>query len=358
MTQQPPPFALPVLPAAVVEPEHFYENTVWRLVSQLIWAGFMVLILLGVWVYGAVAIGSFGKVFALPEDLLRQAFPLVLLVPPMVMIVAAGGLDLSVGAVAALSSTMIALMLSKGGHPGLAVAVALLVAVGIGLVNGALVGLLRVPGALVTLAMVILLRGVAMVLCEGRTIYAGIEGPTFLESMSRSMWVWWLIVLYVAGCAVLVQLTPFGRRPRPRRAVRESWALRAAFVGPPYVLSSLMAGLVGAYYVGWMRAGGPIIGLDVHIGVLFAVALGGMCLWGRCGSVLGGVFAVAVVVFLQRIFAMAGHSSYAQRILVGAGILIGALNSQLYYGLIDLVFVQRRRRARPLAVPPAPPPRA
>lgn len=337
-------------------PEHFYEDTKWRVLSQLIWVGFVLLVLLGVCVYGLLFAEGFSKVFDEPRFLLRQFFPLVLLVPPMVMIVAAGGVDLSVGSVAGLSSVIIAALVSKGAGIGSAVAAAMLISLMVGLINGTLVGLLRIHGALVTLGMMVLLRAVAFGVSDERTIFLATDEPGFIGSMWESLGAWGVIVVYLAGCVALAQLTPFGRRPSPRRALRESWLRRAAFVGPPYVLSSLMAGIVGAHYVGFFSAADPnmAIGLEMH--VLFAVALGGVCIRGRYGTVIGGLIAVCVLVLLRTVCMLAGHPPYTWRIVSGAGIVIGALLSQLYYALVELLFRLRGIRPGPAAIaPPLPP---
>src|SRR5207302_5348204 len=101
---------------------------------------------------------------------LVQALPMLLLVIPMMMIVAAGGLDLSVGSVAALSAVIQAEVEHDIG-PLLAIVVAVFVAAVIGIINGLMVSLARLHGALVTLAMMVLARGLATSVTGGRIVW-------------------------------------------------------------------------------------------------------------------------------------------------------------------------------------------
>lgn len=339
----------PLAPAAIGK-EHFSENTAWRVGSLLIWVAFVLLILVGSCVYGLMSVEV---LFSSPSviDMLAKALPLLLLVAPMVMIAAGGGLDLSVGATVALVSVIMAMMLNEGAGVGVSMAVAMLVALVIGVINACLIGLLRIHGALVTVAMAAALRGVSQLVTEGRMIAVTAEGELdFLAIAHESILAWIAVVVFLLLCVLLVQLTPFGRRRHPARQANEPLSRRFVFVGLPYVLSSLTAGVAGALWLGRIHAGTATLGIGLELRIIFAVVLGGLCLRGGFGSVVGSVLAVVALVVAETIMMLQNVHSSTIQLIIGGGFLLALLLSQLYYAVVAALY-------RPDAPLPAPIPR-
>jgi ribose transport system permease protein len=313
-------------------PVHFYENTAWRLGANLAWVG-LVLVLTVVIVIWTVSSQQFSMKF-----IATNLLTLGLMVPAMVMIVSAGGLDLSIGSVMALVGVLVA-MLMQDLPPVVAVVLGLGLALVIGLINGALVGLARIPGVLVTLAMFALARGFALMMSEGRPmpLEGNAQALDFLPVVG-----WILFVILGLGSVLLVQLTPFGRRPDPGRSEQaESWLPRALFVGVPYILSSLMAGFAGLLILQRLRIGMPTVGINMELNVILAVILGGTCLGGRFGTVIGGLLGAVFVAFLQYLLVATGASPYMQQIISGALLLVGGGLCYGYYALVGLVYRNR-----------------
>jgi ribose transport system permease protein len=324
---------------------HFTQSTGWRLAALAIWVGSALLAVAGL---AGVGFTLEPRVFSAPglRILLRSMLPLCLMVPAMVMIVAAGGIDLSIGAVAALAGVLAARELQSAGF-GQALAVALLTASGIGLVNGVLVGIARVHGVVVTLGMMVVVRGVAHLVSEGQTLLIPLPGAAGLPATNLYFW-----GALAAACAigiVLVQLTPFGRRPLPPpTGRRESAAARAFYVGLPYVFSSVMAAVAGIVWLGRMRLGDPTAFVGYELDVILAVIVGGTCLGGRCGTVVGGLIGAAFVVLLGHVLGLRGLGHGAVRLFLGGALLGFALILQVYHWLVDRLY----RRSRRLAVGP------
>ena len=316
-------------------PIHFYENTAWRLVASLIWIGFVVVLTVIVIIW-AVSILQFDMKFIATNLLI-----IGLMVPAMVMIISAGGLDLSVGSVIALVGVVVATLMQEL-PPLVAVMLGLGLTLVIGLINGTLVGLARIPGVLVTLGMLALARGIAFVMSEGRPML--LEGNTqALDFLPVVGWI--LFVIVGLGSVLLVQLTPFGRRPDPCQSERtESWLSRALFVGGPYILSSLMAGLAGILLLQHLRIGMPTIGTNMEINVILAVIIGGTCLGGRFGTVIGGLLGAVFVAFLQYLLAAMNVSASMQQVISGVLLLIGGGLCYGYYALVSLVYRNRLKR--------------
>jgi ribose transport system permease protein len=343
MTLPPVQMQPPVLAPAGGPDERFYQSTGWRLAALAIWIGLacllVVIVLVAGWLTSPAAFGWAGV-----QVVLAQMLPLALMMPAMVMIVAAGGVDLSVGAVAALAGVLIALLVESSGlHYGLAVTVALLAAGGVGLVNGALVGAARVPGVIVTLGMMAAIRGLAYTVSQERVVYVS-RGA--MGGVPASTWAFWAIFAVVLlGGIALVQLTPFGRRPAPGADERrESAVARAFYVGCPYVLSSVMAALAGAAWVARMQVGEASLGMGYELEVLLAVTVGGTCLGGRFGTVLGGMVGVLFVGFLRHLLVVGGLSSGFMQLTMGSGLLVTAVMLRVYYWLVERMYRSSRAR--------------
>jgi ribose/xylose/arabinose/galactoside ABC-type transport system permease subunit len=310
-------------------PVHFYENTAWRLGASLIWIG-LVLVLTVVVIIWAVSSQQFNMKF-----IATNLLTIGLMVPAMVMIVSAGGLDLSVGSVIALVGVVVATLMQDL-PPVVAVVLGLGLALVIGLINGTLVGLARIPGVLVTLAMLALARGLAVVMSEGRPM--PLEGNAqALDFLPVAGWI--LFVIVGLGSVLLVQLTPFGRRPDPCQSEQaEAWLARALFVGVPYILSSLMAGFAGILLLQRLRASMPTVGTNMELNVILAVIIGGTCLGGRFGTVIGGLLGAVFVSFLQYLLVVVNASPYLQQLIIGALLLVGGGLCYGYYTLVGLVY--------------------
>ena len=331
-------------PGPLVEEAFFYENTAWRLLSVVIWVAFVFLVTVVFALWAGASIPHFWTA------LLRQGqlFPLLVLAPPMVLIVASGGLDLSVGALAALVSVVLAAMISRATGVVPAVAVGMLVALAVGLLNGLLAGLVRINGALVTLGMAFLLRGLAGLISE-ESVIAAVAAADGLESFNFPALKWGIAALSIVGCALLAHLTPIGRRPSPAGENRESWIARGVFVGSPYLVSSLMAGVAGTWYCSWLCAGDPEIATGLELRVVFAVLLGGTFMGGRFGTVIGAVLGVLLAVMIDLAVVSEGLSPAVQTLLIGGGIVVAALLGGLYYGLVGSMFRYWQRRKGKLA---------
>ncbi|MBN1993129.1 MAG: ABC transporter permease [Anaerolineae bacterium] len=315
------------------KPAHFYKNTAWRLVASLIWIG----VLFGLTAILAIIVVSAGN-FNL-KGLMPNLLMIGLMAPAMVMIVGAGGLDLSVGSVVALIGVIVALMMQDG-SPVMAIILGLGIALLIGLINGVLVGLARIPGVLITLAMLALARGLAFMLTEGYPVQLGRTDSSIFNFLPVLGWI--LFAVVGIGGILLVQLTPFGRRPAPGQPEQaESWLKRAIFVGGPYLLSSFMAGFAGILLLQRLRIGTPTVGLNLEINVILAVIIGGTCLGGRFGTVIGGLVGAAFVALWQYFLTVNGVNPYLQQFASGVLLLAGGILIFGYYALVGLVYRNR-----------------
>jgi len=335
-------------------PRFFYQDTRWRLGSLAIWGGVAFVILIALLV---VTAAQTGRPELIAKSLLPRALVIALMALPMALIFASGGIDLSAGATAGLVAVVVGSLFLRGVLPiALAVISGLLLAVLIGVVNGLLVSVAKIHGVIVTLGMMTLLQGIANIVADPRGVGAGREQLAQLAGLASSPVSWGVLILFTIVGALSLQLTPFGRRPRPGSdEKRESALARILFVGLPYVLSGAAAGLAGILLLGWFGNVMPGVGISFQTDAVLAVLIGGTPLGGGFGSAVGSVVGALVVAALDMILArlqIAGPAPLAMAITKGVLFVFVALLCQLYYHGAGWLF-KRRRATRAAEATPA-----
>ena len=264
---------------------------------------------------------------------LVQVTPVVIVALGMAVVVATGGIDLSVGAVMALSAATLAAMLDHG--PWIAIAVALGAGVLAGVFNGVLVGVVRVQPIVATLGLFIAGRGLALMIADGRL--TEIFDPT-IRSIGTKQLIGGLQtgVLVALGLAViigvLVRSTVFGKRVvaiggSPDAARTAGLPVRRSLIFV-YVLSGGLAAVAGVLASARSGASDPsFVGLLIELSAITAVVVGGTPLSGGEIRVSG---TVAGALLMQLIFAtLIRHDlSDADARMVQAVIIVAAVYIQ------------------------------
>ena len=268
---------------------------------------------LGALVVLVVANALFTPQFATASNfwnVLLQVSTTLLVACGMTMVIATGGVDLSVGSVMATAAAIAAVLLDRG----LAVAVpaALLGALAVGALNGALVARLGVQPIVVTLATLIAGRGLAQVISrDGQLI--PIDHAAFLQLGRGHLGpfpVQVIVALAVVGAALFIlRATPFGRyilaaggNPAAARlaGVPVSRALTAV-----YAMSALLAGLAGLVEAARLGASDAAkIGLNAELDAIAAVVVGGTALTGGRATILGTVVGALIMQVIATSFNM------------------------------------------------------
>jgi ribose transport system permease protein len=250
----------------------------------------------------------------------------------MTMIIISGGIDLSVGAVIALTGVVAALVLVSGAPAILAVAAAVLVGGLVGLTNGALITRLRVVPFIVTLGMLGIARGVAKWLAGEQTVN---PPPTWVNDLlvtfPRPSWllvapgVWVALALSILVAAIL-RGTVFGRRLFALGS--NEAAARACGIDTDrlklwiYGCAGLFFGLAGVMQMSRLRQGDPTVAVGTELDVIAAVVIGGGSLNGGEGSVLGSMIGALIMAFLRNGCQQMGWPNYVQEIIIGSIIVL------------------------------------
>ena len=251
----------------------------------------------------------------------------------MTMVIVAGGIDLSVGSIIALSTVVIALLLRQDVPPLAAAAGGVAAAAVCGLVNGVLVTGLRVVPFIVTLGTMLVVRGAAKGLADERRIEAPV---TWLNDLLRSsggggMFLpagIWLLVALAVLIATVLGYTRFGRHlfaigsnERMARLCGVAIERQKIIV---YILGATFAGLAGLLQFAKLSVGDPTVAIGLELDVIAAVIIGGGSLLGGRGTVAGTVMGAAIMTIISIGCTQKGLPNWVQQIITGS-IIVGAV---------------------------------
>jgi ribose/xylose/arabinose/galactoside ABC-type transport system permease subunit len=269
---------------------------------------------------------------------LSQVAPVAIVAVGLTLVIATGGIDLSVGAVMALSGAIGAMILQPGVGPAdpvlrlaAAVVLPLLVAAACGVFNGALVAYLRVQPIIATLILFISGRGLALVLSNGNL-------QTFSDPLFRVLGTGrilgmplqaWLALGIALVLAFVVSRTLWGRRLLAvggnETAARLSGVPVARVLITAYVVSAVLAGLAGLVSVSINSASDAArTGLLMELDAIAAAVVGGAVLSGGRAPILGVVVG-ALFIQLVRYTILANGMSDEVSLIVKAAIIVLAV---------------------------------
>jgi ribose/xylose/arabinose/galactoside ABC-type transport system permease subunit len=260
-----------------------------------------------------------------------NAYLLVLAVG-MTFVILTGGIDLSVGAVVALSTVIAAKLLEGGANPGVTIVVVLVATSFLGLLVGLMIHVFSVQPFIATLAAMFLARGLCYVIApqsisitEGFfTAMAQTAVPLGGLNVSLSALI---AVAVVIVAFVVLRYTRFGRTVYAIGGSEPSARLMGLPVSRTlvlvYVVSGFCSGLSGILFSFYTLSGYSLTAIGTELDAIAAVVIGGTLLTGGYGLVLGSVLGVLVLGTIQTIISFQGTlSSWWTRIVIGALLLL------------------------------------
>nr|WP_236070861.1 ABC transporter permease [Streptomyces polyasparticus] len=331
----------PVVDAALPDGEPLGASRGERLTALAQQHGALVALLLTVLI-ASLSFDSFATSDNLGNVAVSSSF-LAIVALGMTFVIVTGGIDLSVGSTFALGGVLAA----WGSQYGTLVALALPLAVCglIGLVNGLLIAKSRLAPFIVTLAAMLLARGILLnITDEGSRTYL-VEEKSFLATLGEEellgvgVPVWITAVLFVLG-ALLLRRSRFGQYVYAVGGNEDAASLMGAPVARTkiavYTLSGLCAGLAGALNAAYLMSGVTILGFGMELDAIAAVVIGGTLLTGGFGFISGTLAGVLLLQVIKNIINQIGSldSSYQQ--VVSGAFLAVVVIAQTWLG--------RRRR--------------
>jgi ribose transport system permease protein len=268
------------------------------------------IILLAILISPTASDGS--RIFLEPgnlTDILRQISLIGIISLAMTFVILTAGIDLSVGSILALATTLTAMVLTRApanapaaGYIARAITAAVAASAVAGALNGAVIATMRIQPFVVTLASMIGVRGLAKWLSNNANIDIGFGqdvAARFAEVYREKAIV---IGSYAAAAAVfwvVLARTVFGRHVR---AVGDN-ELAAQYAGLPiratkvwvYTLSGLLSGFAGVLYTAENHQGNPNAGVAYELDAIAAVVIGGTRLSGGKGSISGTIVGTLIM---------------------------------------------------------------
>jgi ribose/xylose/arabinose/galactoside ABC-type transport system permease subunit len=283
-------------------------------------------LLIGIAVFFAASEGGKFVSRANLENLLASVSILWVVSMGMTFVVLTGGIDLSVGAVLALSGLVLSKLFNGVGMPAvLAVVLTLAIAALIGGgVNGMLIGRAGLSFFVVTLGTASLYQGSVSIWSETKTTYIDshlVDQIGFGSFLGLALPIWIMIGVFAIAFVVL-RWTYFGRDVYAVGgnidAARLSGINVTATIVAVYAIVGLCAGAAGIIQAGRLGASSPIVGADIPLAAAAAVLLGGTSFVGGIGGVTGTAVGVLFIGTLQNGLAIRGVSSFWQQVVTGA----------------------------------------
>lgn len=274
---------------------------------------------------------TFGNI----ANLFQQAAVVGVVAVGMTFVILTGNIDLSVGSVVALCGMLVAVLMTNGYDPVLAVTITAFVGMSCGAAMGAIAALAQVPSFIVTLAGLVSFRGITYLLTDGVPVSGLPQGFASISSTMipilpgfslSSMALIFIVLCILAG--IVLRFTVFGEYVYATggnpEAARLSGLPTRLMVTAVFAVSGLMAALGGILLTSRLRIGQPTAGQGLELDAIAAVVLGGTSLFGGRGSVLGTFFAVMLLQVLRNIFNLLGLGSFYQMTVTGI-IIIAAI---------------------------------
>lgn len=249
----------------------------------------------------------------------------------MTAVIISGGIDLSVGSIVCLSAMVVGTLMSWGHSIWLSSLLALMSALLIGYINGALIAYIKIPPFVVTLGMLSVARSLAMVLSNNKMIYQfGADQPKLLwlgggTTVGIANPVIILGVLAVAT-AFAFRWSTWGRHlfaigGNEQAAVLTGIPVRRMKISV-YMFSALMSGIAGILIVGWLGGVTTNLGQGMELSVIAAAVIGGANLAGGVGTAFGAVVGAALIEVIRNSLILLGISTFWQGSFVGTFIVV------------------------------------
>jgi len=267
-------------------------------------------------------------------NVFRQASVQFVMAAGLTLVVLAGGIDLSVGAVLGLAGCLAASLIN-GGDVALGVLVALSVGLGCGLVNGALVTLVRIPSFMATYGMLWIAQGLAVIFMKGDTVYGLTAGfrtiaTGFFLGIPIPIWIGLALMLLLHG---ILHTTVLGRSiyaigGNPAAARLSGMPVRFRLIAV-YGLSGLLSGFAALVVIARINSADSSLGDELLLPAIAAVCLGGTSLFGGVGGIVGTAVGSVILAIILNGMNLLGVQTYWQSAMTGGIILLSVLADQI-----------------------------
>jgi ribose transport system permease protein len=269
------------------------------------------------------------------SSVVRQTAVINIMSLGMTIIIIAGGIDLSVGAILAMSGVLGAMAIEKGMPIPVGILVGILTGLFWGFVNGILTTRLRIAPFIVTLGTLGIIRGLTLIITNGLPVHGVPQAFSFLGegNLLGVPFVLWVLVVCALATHVILEHTRLGRYAYAIGSNPDA----AVYAGVPvgfdtttvYALGGMLTGLAGMIEASRLMTGQPAAGNGYELQAIAAVVIGGGSLHGGEGSVVGTLIGAFIMGLLSNGSDLLGVSPYLQQAIIGAVIILAVTVDEL-----------------------------
>lgn len=256
----------------------------------------------------------------------------------MTFVILIGGIDLSVGSVMALCTVVAGTMLVNENIPlPVAIILTILISMGVGTATGFFNGFVstywNLPSFIVTLGMLNIARGLALLWTDARTIYNFPE-PFVAFGSGTMLWdvvpfIFVVALIMVALGQFILMRTVFGRMllaiGNNEEAVRLSGKNTAIVKILAFTICGLCVGVAGLIYMARLTISSPILGVGFELDAIAAVIIGGTSLFGGKGSFVGTFIGACIIGVLNNGLILMGVGDFARQVVTGLVIIVAVI---------------------------------
>lgn len=272
------------------------------------------------------------------------------------LVILAGGIDLSPGAIVALTACVGAILIKNNNFPvWLGIVLVLLLGAGLGLVNGFLSTYGRIPAFIVTLAMMGVIRGLAFLITGGTPIMSvspDLEPIFYGNFLGLPLPLIYVVVLY-GVIFIFLRYTVAGRAIYAVGGNESAARLSGVRVNQTrlmtFILAGTMSALAGVLTMARLNSGSPNYGVGTELQAIAAAVIGGASLAGGHGNIISTLFGALTVAVVQNGLNLNIVPAAWQDITLG-GIIVLAVGLDMWRASIS----QRTSKILDLIVPKRP----
>ena len=242
-------------------------------------------------------------------------------------------IDLSVGSILALSSALMASMITKGTNPELAILFSAFIGILLGAVNGVIISYGKVAPFIATLATMTIYRGATLVYTNGNPI-SGLSDDPFFTGFGQGFIMEVPVPAIVMLIAFLILFFILKKTPLGRQTYAVGGNEKVSYISGikidrikifAYALTGCLCAIAGAILTARLNSAQPTAGMGYELDAIAAVVLGGTSLAGGKGRISGTLIGALIIGTLNNGLNILNVSSFYQQVVKGVVILLAVL---------------------------------
>ena len=309
------------------------------------WENFLALLTAGMLAYALLAVPKFATAFNLSQ-VIAGVSERALIVLPMVLLIIAREIDLSVASILALSSVVFGVTVQAGAPLGVAIAAAFATGGLAGALNGTLVTRLGLPSLVVTLGTLALFRGIGYIILGSGSVNEFPDAFTDfgIDTVGATVLPWTIVPFLVLApaFAVMLQRSATGRRIYAIGGNPDTAHYAGVRVGlirlGLFVVSGLVCAVAGVVFTARLANARADNAIGLELDVITIALLGGVSVFGGKGKLTGVFYALVLIATLRNVLGLLKVGGDAQGTVIGLLLILSLLLStaaRRLYGLIQ-----------------------